>query len=262
MSVLSTERQEYILEQLEKEDRILVANLAKSLGVTPETIRRDLDILEKEKKLKRVHGGAVKYHQTNNEPHFEKKMNLNYDAKVAIGNKAAEYIQDGDTVMIDVGTTNIHLANAIRAVRGVTIVTNSLAAAEVLNNRLENKEFEGKVIVLGGVTNPAQKSIVGALTCKMLKDFRFDKVFLSCGGVTAEGVTDYDLEESNVSTAMIERANQVFLMADSSKLGYESFYRICSISTIDYMICDQDMPSKWREQQLDTMLQWIIAKDV
>lgn len=260
MNLLSTERQQAILEQLDNEEKIFVAILAKNLGVTPETIRRDLDILEKEKKLKRVHGGAVKYHQTNNEPHFEKKMNLRYDAKAAIGKKAAEFIHDGDTIMIDVGTTSIHLAYSLVGVQRVTIVTNSLAAAEVLNNRLENKEFEGKVIVLGGMTNPTQKSIVGALTCKMLEDFRFDKVFLSCGGITLDNVSDYDLEESTVSSVMIERANQVFLLADSSKIGNESFYRICSLSDADYIICDQDMPSTWKQQKLETMLQWITAE--
>ncbi|MDP4164087.1 MAG: DeoR/GlpR family DNA-binding transcription regulator [Bacillota bacterium] len=260
MNVLFTERQEYILDLLEKEKKILVTNLAKDLGVTPETIRRDLDTLEKEKKLQRVHGGAVKYHQTKSEPHFLKKMNVKSDDKKAIGKKAAEFIQNGDTVMLDVGTTTIHLAGAISGVYGVTIVTNSLAAAEVLNRRLENREFDGKVIVLGGVTNPAQKSIVGSLTCKMLEAFRFDKVFLSCGGMTITDVSDYDFEECLVSAAMVDRANQVFLLSDSSKIDLQSFYKICSLTTVDYVICNHDMPSAWKEKHLDTMLQWITTK--
>lgn len=260
MNVLLNERQQYILEQLEKDKKVFVASLAQELGVAPETIRRDLDVLEKEKKLKRVHGGAVRYLQTNNEPHFVKKMNVRTKAKVAIGRKAAEFIQDGDTIMIDVGTTTIHIAGAITGVKDLTIVTNSLAAAEELNNRLENQEFDGKIIILGGVTNPAQKSIVGALTCKMLESFRFDKLFLSCGGITTNNVSDYDFEECMVSTVMIERANQVFVLADSSKIDNESFYKICSLSTVDYIICDDDMPSSWKQKELDTMLQWIPAK--
>lgn len=258
MSLLLNDRQQYILEQLEREKKVLVASLAQELGVAPETIRRDLDTLEKEKKLKRVHGGAVRYLQTNNEPHFIKKMNVRAKEKEAIGRKAAEFIQDGDTIMIDVGTTTIHIAKAITGVKDLTIVTNSLAAAEELNNRLESQEFDGKIIVLGGTTNPAQKSIVGALTCKMLESFRFDKLFLSCGGITTNNVSDYDFEECMVSTVMIERANQVFVLADSSKVDHESFYKICSLSTVDYIICDEEMPLSWKQKELDTMIQWIL----
>jgi DeoR family fructose operon transcriptional repressor len=257
MSLLLTERHEYILNQLEKQKKILVASLTSELGVTSETIRRDLDFLEKEKKLQRVHGGAIKYQQTKSEPHFSKKMNERSADKKAIGQKAAEFIKDGDTVMIDVGTTTVHLAGSISNVQGVTIVTNSLAAAEVLNYRLENKEFEGKVIVLGGVTIPEQKSIVGALTCKMLESFRFDKVFLSCGGFTLTDISDFDLEECLVSSAMVERANQVFLLSDSSKINHQSFYKICPLTTIDHVICNQEMPNSWRETGMDNMLQWI-----
>ena len=260
MNVLLTERHEYILARLEKEKKILVAELAKDLKVTPETIRRDLDLLEKEKKLQRVYGGAVRYQQTKNEPHFLKKMNVHAEEKMAIGSKAAEYIEDGDTVMIDVGTTTIHLARAIADVERVTLVTNSLAVAEELNHRLENKLFDGKVIVLGGMTQPEQRSIVGTLTCKMLDAFRFDKVFLSCGGVTMDAVSDYDFEECLVSAAMAERGNRVFLLADSAKIDVQSFYQICPLSTVDYVISNQEMPHSWKEKHHDAMLQWMTVK--
>lgn len=261
MNVLTTERHDYILERLEKEKKILVAVLAKDLGVTPETIRRDLDQLEKEKKLQRVYGGAVKFQQTKSEPHFAKKMNLHAEEKREIGRKAAEFIHDGDTVMIDVGTTTIHLARSIADVKGVTVVTNSLAVADELNQRLENKLFDGKVIVLGGLTNPEQRSIVGTLTCRMLEAFRFDKVFLSCGGLTINEISDYDFEECLVSTAMAERGNQVFLLADASKIDQQSFYKICPLTAVDYVISNEEMPRAWMDKQLDTMLQWISTKD-
>ncbi|MDQ6598579.1 DeoR/GlpR family DNA-binding transcription regulator [Bacillus salipaludis] len=257
MSVVLNERQQYILEQLDREKKVLVASLAEKLGVAPETIRRDLDTLEKEKKLKRVHGGAVKFHHANHEPHFVKKMNVKTKAKEAIGKKAAAFIEDGDTIMIDVGTTTIHVAKAISGVKDVTIVTNSLAAAEELNTRLENQDFDGKIIVLGGITNPTQKSIVGAMTCKMLKGFRFDKLFLSCGGITMEDVSDFDFEECLVSSTMIERANQVFLLLDSSKVGHESFYKICSLSSVDCIICDAEMPAAWKQIKFDQMIKWV-----
>lgn len=262
MEVLLNERQYYILEKLESEKKVLVASLAQELGVAPETIRRDLDALEKEKKVKRVHGGAVRYLQTNNEPHFIKKMNVMAEEKAAIGRKAAEFIQDGDTIMVDVGTTTIQMAKAIAGVKSLTVVTNSLAVADELNTRLENQEFDGKIIILGGTTNPTQKSIVGVLACKMLEAFRFDKLFLSCGGLTTNYVSDYDFEEAMVSTAMVERSNQVFLLADSSKIDNESFCKICPLETVDYIISDGEMPLSWKQKELDTMIQWISAKGV
>ncbi|MFZ7946238.1 DeoR/GlpR family DNA-binding transcription regulator [Neobacillus sp. 19] len=259
MTFLLNERQQLILETLNQEKKVVVASLARELGVAPETIRRDLDTLEKEKKLKRVHGGAVLYLQTNNEPMLVQKMSVRAEEKAAIGRKAAEFIQDGDTIMLGAGTTVLQLAKAITGIKLLTIVTNSLAAAEELNNRLEKREFDGKVIVLGGMTNPEQKSIVGALTCKMLESFRFDKLFLPCGGVTSGHVSDFNFEDCIVSTAMVERANQVYLLADSSKIENESFFKICSLSKVDYIISDGDMPLSWQKQELDTMLQWIRA---
>jgi len=259
MAVLLNERQQYIVEKLNKEKKVVVASLAGELGVAPETIRRDLDVLETEKKLRRVHGGAVLYMQTNNEPLLVQKMSVRAEEKAAIGRKAAEFIKDGDTIMMGAGTTALHLAKAITGVKSLTIVTNSLAAAEELNNRLENREFDGKVIVLGGTTNPEQKSIVGALTCKMLEAFRFDKLFLPCGGVTTGHVSDFNFEECMVSATTVERANQVFLLADSSKIDNESFFKICPLFKVDYIISDEGMPLSWQKQKLDTMLQWITA---
>lgn len=259
MNMLQNERYLFILNQLEKKGKILVADVAKQLSVTPETIRRDLDTLEKEKKLRRVHGGAIKFQQIRSEPHFNKKMNVNYHEKEAIAKKAVEYIQDDDTIMIDVGTTTVHMAKYIRGLQRLTIVTNSLMVADLLNSQLEHKMFDGKVIVLGGVTNPEQKSVAGTLTIHMLKNFQFDKVFLSCGGVTEDEVSDFDLEESIISKQVVEQANQVFLLADSSKLTMTSFYKICPLSSIDYMICNEEMPQKWKYSDGYKKVEWIVA---
>jgi DeoR/GlpR family transcriptional regulator of sugar metabolism len=176
--------------------------------------------------------------------------------KKAIGLKAAELINDHDRVIIDVGTTTLELAHALKNVENVTIVTLSLAAANVLSDRLEEKWFSGQVIVLGGSVNPYQKSISGGMTCELLRNLHFDKAFLSCGGLTPEEVTDYDMEESLASSIMVERANEVFLLADHSKLGRRSFYHICPLEHIDGVICDREKPGDWNIPTL----KWIVAK--
>ncbi|MCU6339677.1 DeoR/GlpR family DNA-binding transcription regulator, partial [Enterobacter quasiroggenkampii] len=132
MMLLPEERRQHILEQLNRHGKIQVASLASVLTVTPETIRRDLDELEAKQMLKRVYGGAVAYSHVKTEPHFDKKRSIEQSAKKAIGESAAALIQDGDTIVVDVGTTTVELVRAIRGVVGVTIVTNSIPAAELL----------------------------------------------------------------------------------------------------------------------------------
>ncbi|MCY9513472.1 DeoR/GlpR family DNA-binding transcription regulator [Paenibacillus apiarius] len=245
MMLLPDERRQYILEQLQRYGKIQVASLASALTVTQETIRRDLDELEAKQMLKRVYGGAVAYSHVNQEPRFEKKSGIEHVAKQAIGEAAAALIQDGDTIVIDVGTTAVELARAIRGVVRVTIVTNSIPAAELLNERLEAKWFDGKVIMLGGVTHPEQKSIAGALTCELLARFRFDKAFISCGGITPAGISDYDMEESLCSALMIQQAKQVYVLGDRSKLGGTPFFRICDLDKVTAVICNAPLPGDW-----------------
>lgn len=260
MSMFLTERHQYILEQLAVHGKVHVNTVAKQLNVTPETIRRDLDRLEKERKLKRVHGGAVNYSEQKKEPHFSVKQNTMAKAKEAIGRKAAQFVNDGDRIVVDVGTTTLQFVRAIRGVSRILVVTNSLVAAEELNRSLERGSFTGKVIVLGGVTNPYQRSIAGSLTCQMLEQFAFDKAFLSCGGITPDFVTDYDLEESHVSEMMVARSREVFVLSDHTKLGSKEFYKICPLSHIQHVICNRPMPASWGEK-MNARVNWLIAED-
>ncbi|WP_433744054.1 DeoR/GlpR family DNA-binding transcription regulator [Falsibacillus pallidus] len=257
MSVFISDRHQAILKEIEVQGKIIVSHLADKMGVTPETIRKDLDYLESEKKLTRVHGGAVKYTPNINEPMFRQKMNVQLEEKKKIGKLASRYVNNGDTIMLDVGTTTYQLANSLNGLQRVTIVTNSLAAAEIINRRLENKMFDGKLIVLGGISNPEQKSVAGTLTRQMLSHFQFDKAFLSCGGVSMDDVYDYDLEESLISESVIKQAKECFLLTDSSKLRKSSFCRICSLSDLDYIICDEPIPEEWKNYISSTSLKWI-----
>ncbi|MCE5173234.1 DeoR/GlpR family DNA-binding transcription regulator [Paenibacillus profundus] len=257
MMLLPDERRQHILEQLQRYGKIQVASLATALTVTQETIRRDLDELEAKQMLKRVYGGAVAYSHVKMEPRFEKKSTIEHTAKTAIGEAAATLIKDGDTIVIDVGTTTVELARAIRGVVRVTIVTNSIPAAELLNERLEAKWFDGKVIMLGGVTHPEQKSIAGALTCELLTRFHFDKAFISCGGMTSSGISDYDMEESICSNLMIQQSDQAYVLGDRSKLGETQFFRICELDKVSAVICNAPMPEDWARSGVN--VEWITA---
>lgn len=257
MSAFASDRHKLIEDILQEDEKIYVTQLAEKIGVTPETIRKDLAFLEKENRLTRVHGGAVKYVPVVQEPLFRQKMNVQLEAKRRIGKLASRYIQDGDTIMLDVGTTTYQLANALAGLQRLTIVTNSLAAAEIINKSLEAKVFDGKLVMLGGMSNPEQKSVSGAMTIQMLRHFQFDKVFLSCGGVTMTDIFDYDLEESLVSETVMNQGREIYLLVDSTKLNQTSFCRIGPMEKLDYVVCDAPMPREWQKSKHRTFKKWI-----
>ncbi|WP_019414648.1 DeoR/GlpR family DNA-binding transcription regulator [Paenisporosarcina sp. TG20] len=247
MNYSKLERFDRILSKLQVEKKIVVSNIAEVLQVAPETIRRDFDELEEQHLLSRVHGGAVNFMNLRKEPEFLRKMDMQKDAKRQIAKVAAAKIGDGDTVAVDVGTTTVHIADFIDGVSNVTVVTNSIAAAERFNLAMEEKRMTGKVILLGGITNPAQASVAGAITLEWLSKMNLDKAFLSCGGIKDGFVYDYDLDESLVSAKMMENSCSRILLADDSKIGLKSFYTICALNEITEMICNEECPADWIE---------------
>lgn len=250
MNSVKEERHHLILGMLEKEKKVLVAKLAESFHVTPETIRRDLTELEEQEQLTRIHGGAVVFTRLEKEQAFQNKLNMFRAEKIRIAAEAAARIGHGDTIAVDVGSTTVHIADAIHDLQNVTVVTNSLCVAERFNAAIEEKRMTGKVIMLGGVTNPAQASVSGAMTLEWLGHLHFDKAFISCGGLVRGTIYDYDMDESLVSAKMIALSSEVLLLADSSKIGRPSFFSICQSKNIHEIISDQPCPDeleKWYE---------------
>ena len=245
MTYSKLERFEHILSKLEFERKILVSVVAEELNVAPETIRRDFGELEEQHLLTRVHGGAVKFINLQKEPEYLRKMDMQKEAKREIARLAAMRIMDGDTIAVDVGTTTVHIADFLVEVNNVTVVTNSISAAVRFNVALEEKRMTGKVILLGGTTNPEQSSVSGAMTLEWLSRMNLDKAFLSCGGIDEGIVFDYDLDESLVSTKMIENSYCHILLADTTKINRKSFYKICNLNDISEVICNEARPASW-----------------
>lgn len=253
----ASERYKVIIKELEIKNKIGVVELALKLRVTPETIRKDLKVLEKNKKLRRIHGGAIHYFQLMKEPHFNKKIGIYHDQKQLIGEAASTFIMDGDFIALDVGTTTLHIARSLKKVKNVTIVTNSLAAAEILNDRLENHLFDGRVVVIGGNSNPLQRSLSGTLTNKLLEEFYFDKAFISCGSMRQEGIYDFDVDEASASSIMMKRSKQVFVVADASKIHQKALFHIGPFSSIDCLVTNAEMPIEWSKDPLFRKVDWI-----
>ncbi|MFJ8065044.1 DeoR/GlpR family DNA-binding transcription regulator [Psychrobacillus sp. NPDC096426] len=245
MTYSKLERFEHILSKLEFDRKIVVSVIAEELNVAPETIRRDFDELEEQHLLTRVHGGAVKFINLRKEPEYLRKMDMQKEAKREIARVAAARIKDGDTIAVDVGTTTVHIADFLVEVNNVTVVTNSISAAVRFNVALEEKRMTGKVILLGGTTNPEQSSVSGAMTLEWLSRMNLDKAFLSCGGIDEGIVFDYDLDESLVSAKMLENSYCRILLADTTKVNQKSFYTICNLNDVSEVICNEVRPTSW-----------------
>lgn len=257
---MAQERKEYILKLLMRDGKVKVLPLAEQLEVSSETIRRDLDVLESEGRLRRVYGGAILSTYVNGEPPFQQRAQLHEEEKKAIGTRAAELIEDGDVIALDVGTTMLELARAIQGKRNLTILSNSLPIASCLSEALNNNRFTGKVILLGGEVNPAQQSMTGPICEQVLRQFHLDKAFLSIGGISLQrGITDYDLNEAYISKLLANAAKDVIVLADQSKIGVQAFAHILPLEQVDCVVSNYPYPEEWKAQISKLDLHWIVC---
>ncbi|WP_223067608.1 DeoR/GlpR family DNA-binding transcription regulator [Paenibacillus caui] len=258
MSLSYEERKKKILEILAKEEKVQVPALAELLNVSGETIRRDLDRLEKEGKLKKVYGGAVKAGSDSWEPPFDLKTSMNAEEKRAIGKLAASLVEDGDSIMLGNGTTPLEIIRFLGSKKNVTLVTHSAPAM-----LLAMEQFKGRIIFIGGEVNVVQKSANGALAEWMLDQLKVNKAFISAGGVSGvDGITDYDLQEANISRKMMERADDVIVLADHTKMGKTTFAHICALKDVSIIISDRYCPEEWKRTLMEKNIElWIAGQE-
>ena len=252
--ILSEERHQVILDLLEESDSVTVNEMAERFGVSEMTIRRDLDILEKKGLLRRVHGGAVLDRGRSYEPPFLSRAVENLEAKQRIGRVAADMIQNGDSITLDVGTTTMEIARHIAGKQNLTVITPCLQIASLL---AENPNI--RLILTGGIVRPGELSMVGHLAERALKDFYVDKLFLGAAGVDFNaGLTEYNLEDTLVKQVMIKNAKEVILVADSSKFGRIAFTSIAPLSVVSRLITDQEadteVVTRLRRQNIEVVL--------
>lgn len=241
MSLTYEDRREKILHQLELEGKVKVHALAQQLEVSAETVRRDLDRLEKEGMLRKVYGGAVKSRSGHIEPSFTSRSETFAAEKSAIGKLAASLVKDGETVLLDNGTTTIEVMHYLQDRPHVTVITHSLP---VLNLAMER--FQGKIIFIGGNMDRSKQAATGPLTEMLLEQFKVNKAFISVGGISlTDGITDYDLDEAYISRKMLDRAEEGIVLADHSKLGVTTFSKLAKLEDISMVITDEACSQEW-----------------
>ncbi len=231
--LLTPEREQKILDLLRRQTVMTVADLSRALDVSAATIRRDLQSMHERKLLQRVRGGATlrRIHQT--EPLFHDKQSLQTAAKEVIANAALRFIEDHDRIYLDGGSTVLMLARRLQERNDLTVVTNSLmAAAELMNS-------EHRLILVGGEFRRLSRTLVGPLTDSVIQSIHVDKAFMGTIGFTLDdGMTTTAPSEAYTKERVIARANQVILLADSSKLGVPSFARSGRTEDIDVLVTD------------------------
>jgi DeoR family fructose operon transcriptional repressor len=231
------ERQAKIMEMIQDQSRVDVQELITAFKVSESTIRRDLKELEAKQLLKRTHGGAVSLQTVNYEPTFSEKEIQNQSEKKSMALKAASFIKDGDTILLDSGTTVHYLVQELRSFQRLTIVTNALSYASEL------QQHSGiEVIFLGGNLRFGTLSLVGSFAEMCLDRIRVDKAFIATNGIhLKEGLTTPNISEADIKRKMIESSKEVILLADSSKFGKVSFAKFAKITDLDIIITDNQI---------------------
>lgn len=233
MPMLVAERHQKIVELVNLRSSIRVSELSDIFTVTEETIRRDLEKLEKENKLSRSHGGAVSIQQQESEVHFSEREITNVSEKKAIAREAAEYVESGDRIILDASTTAWYMAKILPDIQ-LTVITNSMKAAIELSQK-----DKIEVISTGGFLLSESLSYVGPLAERSLETYHVNKTFLSCKGFDINGgLSDSNEWQALLKKRMIERSDQTILMADSSKFGSREFSHIARIHVISRIITD------------------------
>jgi len=236
----TVERRSIIINQLEQNGKVDVRELSKLFSVSEVTVRNDLAQLEKKNVLIRARGGAIKMDPVGIDYHISEKDKINIKAKQLIGTRAAQFVNDGDTIMIDSGTTSMELARNLDENLELTVITNALNIA----NQFYKKD-NVQVIIPGGVLRNKSFSLIGSAAEKSLRNYFCDKLFLGVDGLDIDnGLSTPNIEEAHFNTTMIEMSHQIIVLADSSKIGKRSLAFICPISKIDILITDSGLTNE------------------
>ena len=235
-----SEREHSILSRLMVQGAVSVADLSSELAVSEVTIRSDLSSLEERGLLSRTHGGAL----PSIHPHIFQRQNMNIEEKHRIAKAAADLVEDGDAIMIEAGTTTSLLPRYLAGKRDILIITNSITAFESAKS---NPAL--KITLVGGEFRDSTDSFVGRITLDTIRRFNVRCAFVGTDGFSLKsGITTHLIEGGDVISVMRERAENLVLLADSSKYGKTGVVTILPLSQINTLITDTGLPDAAKEE--------------
>ena len=252
----TVDRRKQIIDLLHKNGQVYVQALSKQFKVSEVTIRNDLEQLEQKKLLIRARGGAINFEGfVGNDQLITEKNKINFHQKALIGKKAATLIQNGDTIILDSGTTTAEVVKHLGSFEKLNLITNALNIVD-----LAVSHPTVNIIIPGGYLRPNAMSLVGPLAERNLRNIFVDKLFLSADGIdTKTGVFTPNIDESHINQIMIEVAKEVILVADSSKFNRKSLAFICPMEKIHTVVTDKGISQEDKLRLTDNGIRVVIA---
>ncbi|HEV3163643.1 MAG TPA: DeoR/GlpR family DNA-binding transcription regulator [Isosphaeraceae bacterium] len=238
--MLAETRRRHLLDLIAQRGFATLTELVDALNVSESTVRRDLEALDLAGSIKRTHGGAVCADEGRTMPAFDERTARAIAEKRAIGRATAALLEDGETVLLDGGTTTLEVARALVG-RPVQVVTNSLPIAQLLAT---GKEAD--LILIGGYVYPRTGVALGPLAIATMQGIRVRKAILGAGGITADGVYNSNLLLVETERQMMECGQEVIIVADHSKFGWLSLCWLCGLDDIDRVVVDPALPDDYR----------------
>ena len=253
--LLVEERRRRILELIDRHERVTVADLADRFGVSAVTARGDLDALAESRRIVRSHGGALRAIDSGRDLPIAVKASRHHAEKVRIGQAAAALVHDGETIVLDSGSTTMEVARALgaRGLNALTIITNALPIA------LELARVTAHIVVLGGMVRHESLSLVGPDAERALQGLNADRLFLGVDGLDVEqGLSTPDVLEAQLNRLMMRTAREVTVVADASKFGRRSLSVIDSLDRVHRVITDRSISprvlSRLRARKIEVVL--------
>jgi len=250
---MTEERRNRLLEIVRQSGFVSLPDLTEELNVSASTIRRDLDYLEETGEAKRTHGGVFYTGPTPTLPHFEMRQQSQWDKKRQIAAYASELVQDGDTILLDGGSTAYELAQHI-ASRQIQVVTNSLPVAMIFASR-----GNSDLVLIGGYVHQKSGVCLGPYANEMLGQLNVGRAFISVAGISERGCFNSNLLLVETEKAMMKAADEIVVLADSTKFGHQSLALMCSLQEIDKLVVDSDIPHDWRSTLLEADVDLLVA---
>lgn len=250
-------RREKIFELIKEDGSAKVVDLAKIFKVTEPTVRQDLEKLEKDGLVIKEHGGAFLKNVASNVRTVSLAQRENLDKKELIAQKCLEFIEPGDTIILDSGSTTTEIAKKLKGMKGLTVITNALNIALMLG-----AEPGIEVIVTGGEFKPPTLSLTGQKAADSFKGLNVQKLFLATAGISLKsGLTYPSISDLVVKKAMIDAAEITYLVADSTKIGKSAFASLGALSLINYIITDEGIEKEHKQIFKDNDIELIIATE-
>lgn len=236
-----SERQSAILAMVKSQGFVATEQLVDQFNVTPQTIRRDINILCKQSLMQRFHGGAGQITSIENEA-YDHRLHSFVNAKLNIAAHVAKHIPNGSSLFLNIGTTTEMVAQALINHKNLKIVTNNLHVAMILSN---NDDFE--VMIAGGQLRKRDGGIIGPATTEFIQQFRLDFGIIGVSGIDSDGsLLDFDYQETRNAEAIIANSRETILVADHSKFGRRAMSRFGHLSQIDWLYTDKELPESFQ----------------